>query len=186
MKTDLDYSLINKPTKRNSAFDYTKLSLEGGRLNLNGMAWIYNAQFKAESQASHALIAVDENGVSYPLEAQNQACSVDYAEMLGSKFSMKNACFTSAADLSQLPEGNYRLYLDISAEGYRDIYEMTDIYSRAIETVTVDDRSYALFISRVRYRMVLSITQNGPNTDGGDDKGDTPASECRTGVRAAG
>ena len=87
---------------------------------------------------------------------------------------MKNACFTSAADLSQLPEGNYRLYLDISAEGYRDIYEMTDIYSRAIETVTVDDRSYALFISRVRYRMVLSITQNGPNTDGGDDKGDTP------------
>ena len=64
--------------------------------------------------------------------------------------------------------------MDISAEGYRDIYEMTDIYSRAIETVTVDDRSYALFISRVRYRMVLSITQNGPNTDGGDDKGDTP------------
>ena len=105
-----------------------------------------------------ALIAVDENGVSYPLEAQNQACSVDYAEMLGSKFSMKNACFTSAADLSQLPEGNYRLYLDISAEGYRDIYEMTDIYSRAIETVTVDDRSYALFISRVRYRMVLSLS----------------------------
>ena len=111
-----------------------------------------------------------KNGVSYPLEAQNQACSVDYAEMLGSKFSMKNACFTSAADLSQLPEGDYRLYLDISAEGYRDIYEMTDIYSRAIETVTVDDRSYALFISPVRYRMVLSITQNGPNTDGGDDK----------------
>ncbi|MCQ4954120.1 glucosaminidase domain-containing protein [Holdemania filiformis] len=173
-KSDLDYSLINKPTKRNSAFDYTKLSLEGGRLNLNGMAWIYNAQFKAETQASQALIAVDENGVSYPLEAQNQACSVDYAEMLGSKFSMKNACFTSAADLSQLPEGDYRLYLDISAEGYRDIYEMTDIYSRAIETVTVDDRSYALFISPVRYRMVLSITQNGPNTDGGDDKGDTP------------
>ena len=59
-KSDLDYSLINKPTKRNSAFDYTKLSLEGGRLNLNGMAWIYNAQFKAETQASQALIAVDE------------------------------------------------------------------------------------------------------------------------------
>ncbi len=173
-KSDLDYSLINKPTKRNSAFDYTKLSLDGGRLNLNGMAWIYNVQFKAETQASHALIAVDENGASYPLEAQNQACSVDYAEMLGSKFSMKNACFTSAADLSQLPEGDYRLYLDISAEGYRDIYEMTDIYSRTIETVTVDDRSYALFISPVRYRMVLSITQNGPNTEGGDDKIDTP------------
>ena len=173
-KSDLDYTLIKKPTKRNSAFDYTKLSLEGGRLNLNGMAWIYNTQFKADAQASHALLAVDENGVSYPLEAQNQACSADYAEMLGSKFSMKNACFTSAADLSQLPEGDYRLYLDISAEGYRDIFEMTDIYSRAIETVTVGERSYALFISPVRYRMVLSITQNGPNIDGGDDKGETP------------
>ncbi|MFQ8582668.1 MAG: hypothetical protein ACLSA6_09100 [Holdemania massiliensis] len=64
--------------------------------------------------------------------------------------------------------------MDISAEGYRDIFEMTDIYSRAIETVTVGERSYALFISPVRYRMVLSITQNGPNIDGGDDKGETP------------
>ncbi|MFR0978779.1 MAG: hypothetical protein ACLSFJ_04845 [Holdemania filiformis] len=95
-----------------------------------------------ETQASRALIAVDENGVSYPLEAQNQACSVDYAEMWDWN-SAKNACFTSG--------------------GFKSA-----VVPRRL--LTSGGNSYC---GRSQLCLFIAI-DGGPNTDGGDDKGDTP------------
>lgn len=156
-KTKIDESLIIKPTMRNSAFGYDSFNLDGGNLNIDGMAWIYNVNFGPDDFPNHSIVFVDEEGNVVKNKVVSKACAVDYTDILKSKFKLSNICFESSVDLKTLPNGNYRLFAEVSTIKNYDIYELTDIYLGEIPSVTIGDKIYEINISPVRSRYILTV-----------------------------
>ena len=53
----------------------------------------------------------------------------------------------------------YRLYMDLSTTDYRDIYELTYHRNLSIEPHISQNRIHTLFVSKVRDRLLLTISE---------------------------
>ncbi len=156
-KNQVDWSQINKPTVRNSVFDFNSLSLEDEKINLTGVAWIYGADANGSTNPTYQLMLVDEDGEVVEKKLDTIQCEVDYTTMLNLKFDTKNACFDGEVEMVDLPEGKYRLYLEIKTSKYNDIFELYDFYNREIDSYKTTEKEYQLSNSKVRKRFMLDV-----------------------------
>ncbi|MEG2488426.1 N-acetylglucosaminidase [Anaerorhabdus sp.] len=155
-KQDIDLSVIKKPTTRGSVVGIDKLEINQDNLTFEGFGFLYNTYMNAENDPKFNLILIDESGKRTSYAATTKACTSDLAAERGSMFTIKNACFSLEQSLSEVPEGTYRMYLDIETKEYRDIFE---IYNARYTNRSFDSntRTYLLNKSNVRSRIELTI-----------------------------
>ncbi len=149
--------LIDKPTRRNSRFELETLSLSENKLMMSGIAWMYNVNFNSETHPVHQIVLVDESGRKIEKKLNTVACSINYSDLFNSIFDWSNICFSSELDLSNLEKGIYRMYVDISSEGYRDITEAINIYHDDSIISYADQKSYQLITKKGKNRMILIV-----------------------------
>ncbi|MBP3398775.1 MAG: hypothetical protein J6K75_03355, partial [Erysipelotrichaceae bacterium] len=155
-KIDFD-GLISKPTKRNSNFGLESSILDNGILSMVGIAWMYNVNFTSDTNVSHQLLFVDEKGNIIEKNAETHACEYNYNQLLNTIFDWSNICFSTNIDLSELEKGIYTIYMNVSSDGFRDIYEVNNMYKIQIKEVEYEGRVYSLSTTNVRDRLVLTI-----------------------------
>ena len=163
MKNDLSYEEISKPTLSNSLFGYNTISESDGLLNIDGYGMIYGTDYPVDqSKQYHQVYLVDDSGKSYPIDTTSYACEVDYGEILGSSNNLDSMCFKASTSLSKedLPSGHYRLYLGISADGYNDIIEFSNINHRDIGEIIFDGRKVEFYTTDVRDRIELEVSES--------------------------
>lgn len=158
-KQSIDFSLINKPSRRTSLFGYESMTLDQGNLNISGYALIYLTNTTIEQNPSYSLLLEDEEGNITSFELNVGPSPVNFGALIGSKYVMDYASFENSIDLTTLASGSYRLYLDLESGEYRDIFEMYNITSNSIPEVTYNGRTYSIKTTSVRNRYILSITE---------------------------
>lgn len=151
--------MISKPTRRDSMFSFDSIKFNDDQLLINGMAWIQNVSFDDKANTTHQLYLMNNEGKTTAIETITKACTIDYSTIMGSKYSMKNICFESTINLDELEETEYRLYMDLSTTDYRDIYELTYHRNLSIEPHISQNRIHTLFVSKVRDRLSLTISE---------------------------
>ncbi len=156
-KSDLDISLINKPTARNSVFDFSTLAIENKGLKIEGVSWIYGADSNQATNPQYQLVFVDSSGATTEKDLLSKSCEIDYTNMLKLKFDTSKACFSGEIDLGDMKSENYRMYLKIETGKYMDTFELYDFYNRDIPSVSDLNRQYAISNSKVRKRLNLTI-----------------------------
>lgn len=161
--SEIDYSIIKKPTPRNSFFSSDAFALQDdGTLKLDSASWIYNTVNNDIStlQYSMELVNVD-SGEVISISLDPAACSVNYSELLGIGFDYSNSCIKQNVDLSKIPAGKYVLNIKTVNGEYVDIYEMVKPSGAAVnQTITLDDKTYTLITSKVHNRYELTIVEN--------------------------
>ncbi len=157
-KTSFDYSLVNKPTMRNSSFGIDKLTFENNVLNFEALGWIYNENFTDETIVERNIVLLNENGEQFTYPTTSKSCTLDYTTLLNSSFDLDKICFDASVDLSGLQTGSYRMYLEVKTTNYYDIYELTDLYSKVPSASIYENKKYELLITDTRYRIILNIT----------------------------
>lgn len=164
-RTGIDRTLINRKVRRLSIYGQTAFTInEQGLLSIDGYAYLSNTYVNAENSPAYSLIFENTaDGSTTTVTAKPYACTVDFAALTGSDYSVKNACFRlEAYDLTTLAEGTYRIYIDASTTNsgtvYRDIYQ---IYSASddLPEVTVNGVTYSVTRSKVHDYLLLTISE---------------------------
>ncbi len=155
-RSDLDYSVINKPTRRSSVFGGT-IGLEGSVLTIDGFGIIADTYLNEADHPSHTLILSDSYGTSLRINADTKACAVDLAAMRGSEYTADRACFDVRYDLAGLSSGTYRLYLDEKTDDARDLFEIYNIRDPEPLEASDGNRTYRIFTTGTRNRYILEI-----------------------------
>lgn len=157
----LDLSVINKPNRNVPTFDFTTIKLSDGKMSIDAFAWISSVDTTKENNPQYKLIFQnEETGDYFEKSVTNKACTIDYTKELKLKYATSNACFDGDTDISDLPNGKYIIYLDMSVGKYRDIIEIYDYYAQSKQSNSYNGKNYSLDKSNVRSRIMLSITDN--------------------------
>ena len=162
-KSQIDYSIVEKPTARNSFFSSNTFALqEDGTLKLDSASWIYNTMNNDINtlQYSMELVNVDTGEVT-SLALHPVACPVNYSELLNIGFDYSNSCIIENVDISQLANGKYILNIKAVSGEYIDIYEMVKPSGSPVDqTINYNERTYNLITSNVHNRYELTISDN--------------------------
>lgn len=156
-KQNIDTSDLKKSSKMTPLFGSGSISLDNGHLQINnGFAVLRNASMTADDNVSYKMYLQDENGkvTEYPVTVK--ASILDFSKMLNSKYTQDQASFDADLDLTSLPKGTYRIYMEISTNDYKDLFEMFNI-RHATYTGEADGRTYTLQSTNVRARYILTI-----------------------------
>lgn len=156
-KSDVDFSVVKKPLKRSSAFDFNSITLADGKLAIDGIAWMYGTDMTTTTNPQYSLIFLNKEGVSIEKPVTAKACALNYTQMLKLDFDTTKACFEASVDVTTLANNDYIVYLKIKNNTYTDIIEMYDMYAREVPVVTLNGKSYKFKTTEVRKRFKLSI-----------------------------
>ena len=157
-KNDIDFSLLNKPTKRGSVYAENSLELgEDGILSMDGTAIIFGTEITAKTKPEYRILLVDESGKVTAVPCTAYESEEDPADLLGLETSLKSANFKADIDLKALKPGSYRMYLDLKTETARDIFELYNY--RRKESLSFEDeaRSAVLSVSPVHSRYEITV-----------------------------
>lgn len=157
-KTDIDYSVMKKPLKRSSTFDFNSISLANGKLAMDGVAWMYGTDMNTTTNPQYSIIFLNKEGVSVEKAVTTKACALNYTQMLKLDFDTSKACFDASIDLTTLPDNEYTVYLKFKNNTYTDIIEMYDMYARVVAPVTLNGKLYKFNTIETRKRFKLVIT----------------------------
>lgn len=157
-KNDIDFSVISKPTRRNSVYAENSIELKDNILSIDATAFLYNISITLKDQPGYTLILVDETGKtrSYPAEAYES--ETDPAKLLDLDCVLTGANFRFRQDLNDLPVGRYRLYLDVSVGKNRDIFEVYNIRRKDSLRSEVSEKEISLQAEAVHSRYVIAVT----------------------------
>lgn len=156
-KDTLDYSSINKPTQRFSARSIKNVAINNGTLTFNGYAFIYKASMTEGDHPDYTVILQNENGEKYSFDVNNTASPSDYATLLGYDTSLNYADYSASIDLSQLPVGTYRMYIEIKNDSYNDIEELYSYRPSAVDDYSFNGHTYSIHTSNVHSRYILEV-----------------------------
>ncbi|MCF0109302.1 MAG: hypothetical protein HUJ57_04335, partial [Erysipelotrichaceae bacterium] len=143
-KNELDFSTINKPTLRNSGFGMDSFVLSEGKMKVSGQAWMYNVNFSTTTNPKQTLVLIDKDGKATRYAMTNQKCAIDYTKLLKTKFNWDNICYQIEGDISTLDAGTYRIYLEVSADGKKDLYRAANNFGTTIKSMTYNNRTYEI------------------------------------------
>ena len=154
---NLDTESISRPSRMISRFGYNSLSVEEGILKLNGFAFMYGTDHNQETDPQYRLWLQDESGTVFgPYEAEERNSDYDYSKYMNLINDMSRASFRVEADLKDLPNGLYRIYLGIDTDTCHDLFEIYSLQDDQISSAS-KDHSYELFTTNTRRRILLDI-----------------------------
>lgn len=151
-KQTLDLIDTKKASRMTSLFAYQKMEFSGSHLIIDGLGIMYNASMSTEDNVSYRLYLEDEEGMIYAYDASAKESGIDYASVIHSSKPLTAVSFDADLDLGQLPEGNYRIYMEITTNECHDIFE---IYS--ISPDEIQEGIYRLKTTGVRSRYILTV-----------------------------
>lgn len=153
----LDYSSINKPTQRFSARNVKNLKLSDGKMTFNGYAFIYKSDMTETNHPDYSIILQNERGELYTFNTTNTASPSDYGKLLGYDNTINYADYSASIDLSQLPAGTYRMYIDIKNDSYHDIEELYSYKDVNVDDYSYTGHTYSIGTSNVHSRYILEV-----------------------------
>ena len=156
-KSIFDYENINKPTIQNSVLSYDKISIEDGKLVVEGFGYIRDADFGAKQNPEFKLYLASDDGKMFELNTTSGTCKYNLTEALASKYDLSNACYSGEISLDQLESGEYTLYATIKTSDYYDIYFFTDTREYISGDYTSSSKTYDLFVSKDRFKIKLNV-----------------------------
>lgn len=159
--SDLDYSVINKPSKRDSLFSVENMMLkDNGTMDIQALAIIYYSDFNDPSKIKYSLELVNkDSGDVVTIDSiKSSACATNYQELLGLKFATKDACIDQNVDLNNIPDGNYVVNARVENGENIDIFEITvNIGAPIDQNLTVGDKQFNLTSKAIHNRLELSV-----------------------------
>lgn len=156
-KDTIDYESINKPSVRFSTRSARNMKFENGTLSFNGYAFMYKVNMTEADQPDYSIIFQNENGEKYTFDANNVPSPSDYAVQLGYDNTINYADYSASIDLSQLPAGTYRMYIDIKNDSYHDIEELYSYKDVNVEDYSYNGHTYSIKTSNVHSRYILEV-----------------------------
>jgi beta-N-acetylglucosaminidase len=149
-KESIDYSLINKPSRRTSTISFYGLDFDETTPKMlfdTLSGYIRFTSYDQDVVAGYRLLITNiYDGSSYEYPFTNQQCLIDFDSIHDSQYKMNYGCIDTGegVDVSQLPVGIYRLSLILSNGDYYDIQQMSH-YIEDIATASYDGKQYHLF-----------------------------------------
>ena len=156
-KNDIDFSLVKKPTRRNSVYAENRLELKDQVLTMDATAFIYNTNITKADEPVYQIVLVDETGKTTRYDANVYVSDTDPAKLLDLDYELTSASFRIEADLSNLEPGMYRMYLDIKTKESRDIFEICNLRRKEDLVSETEDRKITLAKENTHSRYVLSV-----------------------------
>ena len=155
-KQTLDLRDVNKPSRMVSLFGYDGLNTDNGILHIDGYGIMYNTSISADDAPAYAVLLEDTDGNVTRFDAEVKDSIYDFGALLNTRYAYDRASFVLDADLSGLPAGTYRMYLEIMTASCHDIFELynTMDFSCSYET---ENRTYTLRSTDTRSRYLLEI-----------------------------
>lgn len=157
--SSINYSLINKPTTRNSLASFLSFNLdENGTFSMRGCGMIYYLDYASAEATTYTLYIVDSASNYKEINCTTEKSSFDYKGGLGSRYE-NNADYiefeTGSVDISDLVSEYYTLILKIQNGNYIDFVEISN--SASIQLPEVGN--YRLFTSTIRDRVMLQVSK---------------------------
>lgn len=156
-KEDFDRTTIHKPTGRYSSRSVNSLQFENDKLVLDGFAYINGTSMTKNDKPSYSIMLTNEDGKSYTTKATNSKSESDYSFILGLDYALDYADYRAEINLADLPEGQYRMYIDIKNKDYEDIEELYSVDTK-VAPVTIHNKRYSVSVSPVHNRLELTVT----------------------------
>lgn len=157
-KNEIDFSLVKKPTRRNSVYAENRLELKDQVLTMDATAFIYNTNITTADEPIYQIVLVDETGKTIRYDAEVYVSDTDPAKLLDLDFDLTSASFRITRDLSDLDPGTYRMYLDIQTKESRDIFEICNLRRKEELVSETEDRTITLAKENTHSRYVLTVT----------------------------
>ena len=159
---DLDFSEINKPSKRTSNVSLDAIALsEDGTLTINGHSYMYYINYDATDNIAYDVYLVNDEGDYLKLDTALYDDGIDYKKELNSNYNINNISFKATGDVGTLKQGTYTIYLKMSNKinetTYLDINEIKN-YGFEAEPVIIEGLTYEIGASRIRKRLTLNVT----------------------------
>ena len=158
-KQSLSLDDVKKPSRMTSLFGYQSLKTEDSHLKMDGLGILYQAAMRESDQVAYRVHLQDEEGNLYSYDAGGRSSNMDFAPVLRSSFELTYVSFDLDADLSELPCGTYRMYLEITTSEYHDLFEMYSITSDSYTADLEDGRKLTVSTTDVRSRYELTISE---------------------------
>lgn len=157
---ELDFTKINKPSKRISLATLDGFELADGELTINAHAYIHYLNYDNLNNLSYDVYLLDSNSNYLKLNTTIKSDGVDYTKLLDSNYKLDNIAFEASTkgldkDVFDL-NGDYIIYLVIKNGEYVDICEFIN-YGYKFAPIRKDDKEATLYTSKVRNRIMLKV-----------------------------
>ncbi len=156
-KQSIDFSVINKPSALVPKFGTTSLTLDNGHLTMEAYAGIYQTDFTVDTNPSYKILIEKEDGTLSTFDTNISSSQRDMTRYMKCNNTYTQTWFNSDCDLTNLPNGTYRVYIDVSTSQARDIFEMYSIQDSGDITGYANGHTYRLTKTNTRSRYLLTV-----------------------------
>ena len=156
-KNSIDFSVVNKPSAMIPKFGTTSLSLENGHLTMDAYAGIYLTDFTPETHPSYKVIIESDDGQSTTFDTSLMSEQRNMTRYMKCNNSYTQTWFNADCDLTNLSTGTYKVYIDVSTDNARDIFEMYSIQDTDDIVGYANGHTYRLTKTNTRSRYILTI-----------------------------
>lgn len=150
---DKDYVTKTSGTYYNQFDKYTKFEFNEDKLHLRGVSYSYGADLSSGTSVSRKLIIENMDDYTSYYKELGSITNGNYMAVLpeDDNFDKTRAWYDAEIDLSDIPKGNYVLYITTSSN-ITDIYEMTEKLGRSLDSVkkNIDGKNYSFKINKTR------------------------------------
>jgi len=157
LSTIINYSSINKNSYRESLVSFDSISLEDGHLMIQGQAFMYKVSYENNNNISYKLYLINSYDNSYIIGGTLQEEQFDYTVLLNSKYSLKNISYVFDGDLSNIQDGEYKLYIQLINDSYNDFVVLDNPFGYVVSSVYINNRSYSIYTSNVKDQLILKV-----------------------------
>lgn len=160
LSSPLDYSLLNKPSNRDSFATFDKFELnDKGELRIDGIGIIYYVDFDKDADIEYKLYLINSDTNYLAFNDASNSCKYNFNEIYKSKYDFSRICFDATASLSTLKPGNYDLMMIIKNGEYYDIVPVTNRSFLDLEHKIIDKKEYCFYTNDALGSIHLEIKE---------------------------
>ena len=148
---DSNYVTKTSGTYYNQFDKYTKFEFTEDKLHLRGVSYSYGADLSTNKNVSRSLIFENMDDYTCYKKDLGSIINGNYLVSLpeDDRFDKTRAWYDANIDLSDIPKGNYVLYITTTSN-ITDVYEMTEKLGRSLDGVNkvINEKNYSFIINK--------------------------------------